>query len=334
MGTLATFIKTAGRGAAGSRALSRDQAQQAFAAMLDGNASAAEIGAFTMAMRMKGESVDELAGFLDATQARCRRIAASSPVVVLPSCNGARRLPHLTPLLALLLAREGVNVLVHSPRPNADEESRRLTTPALLAALGLSEAESEAAVLRCWARCEPAFVSTAWLCPPLQTLLDLRWQIGVRGPAHTVAKMLAPVAGVPALRVVNHTHPEFGALMRSWAERDGVDALLLRGLEGEPVADPRRQGELVLLLGGRAVADLTVAAEDAVPGAGLELPLLENAAGPDPQPSARWTRDVLAGHRPLPRPMARQVQALAAAVTRLRTTMPTASGNGRSLQTA
>jgi anthranilate phosphoribosyltransferase len=315
MGALAAFIKIAGRGAAGSRALSRGQSQEAFATMLDGRASMAEVGAFTMAMRMKGESADELAGFLDATHTRCRLLAADSPVVVLPSCNGARRLPNLTPLLARLLAREGVKVLLHSPRPHAGEESRRLTTPALLPALGLEMAESESAVQCHWARGEPAFVSTAWLCPPLQTLLDLRWLIGVRGPAHTVAKMLAPVAGAPALRVVNHTHPEFGNLMRQWVRDDAANALLLRGLEGEPVSDPRRQAELMLHLGGAAIPELSVAA-DAVPAsAALDLPLL--AGRPDPQSSARWTHEVLSGQRPLPTPLARQVQTLTAAVGRL-----------------
>ena len=59
-------------------------------------------------MRIKGETPEEMAGFLDATYARLNRVpAGDSPLVVLPSYNGARKLPVLTPLLALLLAREG-----------------------------------------------------------------------------------------------------------------------------------------------------------------------------------------------------------------------------------
>ena len=50
-----------------------------------------------------------MAGFLDATHARLNRVPTGQvPTVVLPSYNGARKLPVLTPLLALLLAREGV----------------------------------------------------------------------------------------------------------------------------------------------------------------------------------------------------------------------------------
>ena len=56
--------------------------------------------------------------------ARCTAAGhATSPLVVLPSYNGARKLPVLTPLLALLLAREGLPVLVHG---TATESTRVL----------------------------------------------------------------------------------------------------------------------------------------------------------------------------------------------------------------
>ena len=76
-------------------------------------------------MRIKGETPDELAGFLDAVQARMTRLPASDrPVVVLPSYNGARRLPVLTPLLALMLARKGLPVLLHG----SPTEDKRVTS--------------------------------------------------------------------------------------------------------------------------------------------------------------------------------------------------------------
>src|SRR5690606_29115576 len=93
-----------------------------------------EIGAFCLAMRIKGETPDELAGFLDAVQARMTRLPASDrPVVVLPSYNGARRLPVLTPLLALMLARKGLPVLLHG----SPTEDKRVTSLDVLAALGI-----------------------------------------------------------------------------------------------------------------------------------------------------------------------------------------------------
>ena len=72
-----------------------------------------EIGAFAIAMRMKGESLDELIGFLHALHERLLPLRSDRPVIAIASYNGARRLPNLVALLALLLARAGARVLVH-----------------------------------------------------------------------------------------------------------------------------------------------------------------------------------------------------------------------------
>ena len=61
--------------------------------LLDGRVADLEIGAFALAMRIKGESADELIGFLDAVHARCLTITAPRRAVLLPSYNGARKLP-------------------------------------------------------------------------------------------------------------------------------------------------------------------------------------------------------------------------------------------------
>ena len=114
------YIKEIGRGARGAKPLARAQAADLFGQVLDGSITDLEMGAFCLAMRIKGETPEELAGFLDATHARLARFPATErPLVVLPSYNGARRLPVLTPLLALLLAREGLPVLVHGAASGA-----------------------------------------------------------------------------------------------------------------------------------------------------------------------------------------------------------------------
>ncbi|HXE77734.1 MAG TPA: DNA-binding protein YbiB, partial [Rhodanobacter sp.] len=105
---ISQYLKVIGRGKDGARALNREQAADLFGQVLDGAAGDLEVGAFCLAMRVKGETPAEMAGFLDATDARLNKLPATErPMVVLPSYNGARKLPLLTPLLALLLAREG-----------------------------------------------------------------------------------------------------------------------------------------------------------------------------------------------------------------------------------
>ena len=111
---ISQYIKEIGRGKQGARSLSREHAADLFGQVLDGAVTDLEVGAFCMAMRIKGETPEEMAGFLDATHARMHHVpAGGEPVVVLPSYNGARKLPVLTPLLALLLARRGLPVLIH-----------------------------------------------------------------------------------------------------------------------------------------------------------------------------------------------------------------------------
>lgn len=301
-------IKEIGRGAAGARSLPADAAHELMATVLDGGASDLEIGAFALATRMKGETLDELVGFLRAVQERTLALPTTEPVIVIPSYNGARRLPNLVPLLAMSLAQEGAQVLVHGPL----HDPTRVTTAEIFRDLGLPAAQGAADVASAWARHEPAFIDTAVLCPPLQKLLDVRWVVGVRNSGHTVAKMLDPCRGARSLRLASFTHPEFGALMGAWAERERVDAMILRGTEGEAVADPRRMPRIDTWIGGTLAPEWSAAAHDGVVS---ELPLLPREN--DAATTALYIQAVLAGEKPAPAPLARQVALARGAVATL-----------------
>ena len=289
--TIAPYLKEIGRGKQGARSLTRDQAADLFGRVLDGQASELEVGAFCMAMRVKGETPQELAGFCDAAGARMARVPATQrPVVVLPSYNGARRLPVLTPLLALLVAREGLPVLVHG---HASEDTR-VSTRAVLEHLSLTASPALGAL----AEASVTYVDTQALLPGLARLLDVRRAIGVRGSAHSVVKLLAPCAG-PSLLVTSYTHPEFRDAMRETLCLTGARALLLRGTEGEPVADPRRAVAMTAVRDGQA-ADVQAAQAGTVTSI-PELPACEAAS------TAQWTARVLAGAEPVPAPIAAQL---------------------------
>src|SRR4051812_13795869 len=102
----ASFIKNIGRGKKGARDMPREDARLLYGHMLDGSVADLELGAILMAMRIKGESVEEIAGFMEAAEASFAPIAGIAgpfaPVLV-PSYNGSRKMANLTPLLALLL---------------------------------------------------------------------------------------------------------------------------------------------------------------------------------------------------------------------------------------
>ncbi|MDB5939419.1 MAG: glycosyl transferase, family 3, partial [Polaromonas sp.] len=234
--SISHYIKEIGRGKDGARPLSREQSADLLGQVLDGVVTDLEIGGFCLAMRIKGETPEEMAGFLDAVHQRLNMIPASGgPVVVLPSYNGARKLPVLTPLLALLLAREGVGVLVHG----TPTESKRVFSSEVLSALDIPALKA----IKPIASGDVVFAPTELLSPALKRLLDVRRAVGLRNPAHSLVKLMNPVAG-RALVVSSYTHPEYALSMAATFELVQADALLLRGTEGEGVADPRRSPQM------------------------------------------------------------------------------------------
>ena len=290
--SIAHYIKEIGRGKDGARALTRAQAADLFGQALDGSITDLEMGAFCLAMRIKGETPEEMAGFLDATHQRIAAIpAGDKPLVIIPSCNGARKLPGLTPLLALLLAREGLPVLVHG----AATESKRVFTSEVLLALGIPAQ----AAINSIANSSVAFVPTAVLLPGLQRMLEVRRTIGVRNSAHSLVKLMTPCTG-KSLLVSSYTHPEYAVSMAQTLSLMGSNALLLRGTEGEAVADPRRTPVMQGFVSGQAI-DL----HSHQSGPLTSLPDLPTAI--DAASTADYIRRVLSGAQAVPQPIALQV---------------------------
>jgi anthranilate phosphoribosyltransferase len=293
---IGNYIKEIGRGKEGARSLTREQAADLFGQVLDGAVTDLEIGAFCLAMRIKGETAQEMAGFLDATHQRLSRVpnvgAHSQPVIVIPSYNGARKLPVLTPLLALLLAREGLPVLVHGTAT----ESTRVYTSKVLEVLGIPALSAIENI----APGNVAFAPTAVLCPGLQRLLDVRRVVNLRNSAHSLVKLMNPCAG-KSLLISSYTHPEYAVSMAATFELMQSNAMLLRGTEGESVADARRMPQMDGYLAGQRTV-----LQEAQSGTLPTLPDLPKAF--DAQTTADYIRDVMAGKSPVPPSIARQLE--------------------------
>jgi len=289
------FIREIGRGKQGARDLSRLQAHELMGLVLDGGVSDLELGAFCVAMRIKGETPDEMAGFLDATHERLNHLPnlSAKPVLVLPSYNGSRRLPLLTPLLALLLAREGWPVLVHG----GNTEDQRVATVDVMLALGLPVLDQ----IREVTAGETVFVPTELLCPGLWRLLEVRRHVGLRNPGHSLVKLMDPVDGL-SLRVASFTHPEYDTSMRDTLQLLQANALLLRGTEGEPVTDFRRAPHMLAMLNG-VIEDNAEPASNVVEL--MNLPNHLNAAG-----TAQLIQSMLTGDTAIPLPLQLQVAQL------------------------
>lgn len=319
--SISRYIKEIGRGKDGARSLGEADAFALMDAILSGRASDLEIGAAVLALRMKGESVEELVGFLRAAHAHCALFTHDKPVVLIPTYNGARKLPNLVPLLALLLAREGVAVLVHG----LTHDAARVTTHAIFQALGLPvimQREALPQVKSAWQMGEPAFVSLAAISPALGRLLAVRQVVGVRNSAHTLVKLLRPFTAesAPSVRLSNYTHPEYAAAMTALLLADeAANTLLMRGTEGEAVADARRSQCIEWFSGGEK-RELVSAQQGVV----ASLPLLPREI--DAVSTATYIQRVLSGEHPVPEPIARQSDAVLQCVAQIVDT-----GNRKSL---
>jgi anthranilate phosphoribosyltransferase len=306
--SIARYIREIGRGRDGARSLDSTQAHDLMSQVLDQRVSDLEIGAFALAMRIKGESVPELAGFLQAAHERCIAIPTDAATVVLPSYNGSRKIPNLTALLAMLLTQRGLRVLVHGPA----RDDSRVNTAEIFRALDLVCADNAREVESSWLRCEPAFIGTEALCPPLARLLDVRKVVGLRNSGHTIAKLLLACRGGPLLRVINYTHPEYGTRLAEFIADASANALLMRGTEGEPVADARRLQKIDVFLGGEQRPDLSLPAQAGVLSATPVLPVSSDAPT-----TTGYIRAILSGAVPTPPAIAAQVECLVQAMAAL-----------------
>ena len=294
----AQIIRELGRGSEGARDIPLGEAQQLYAAMLDGGVPELELGAIAIALRLKGETVDEMTGFLAASYERLyslRRPPGRIRPVVIPSYNGARKGVNLTPLLALLLRRFGVPVVIHG----LIEGFGRVTTAQILREFGVLPSSTHLQAQQVLDDSGLVYVPLSALSPGLSVQLALRSRLGLRNSAHSLVKMLDPFKG-EGLLLAAATHPEYLETMREVLSVQGTHGLLLRGTEGEPFANPKRRPRIEHLHDG--VSDILFDAEhDSL----KRLPTLpENC---DAKTTADWMRRVLSGESALPPPIANQL---------------------------
>lgn len=294
----AHYIREIGRGSEGARDLSLEESQLLYGAMLDGGVPDLELGAIVTALRLKGETVDEMIGFLAAANERqypLRRPVGRLRPVVIPTYNGARKGVNLTPLLALLLRRFGVPVLVHG----LIEGFGRVTTAQIFREFGLMPSVSRLQAQQLLDENGLAYVPLSVISPGLNSQLSLRSRLGLRNSAHSLVKLLDPFRG-EGLLLAAATHPDYIETMREILRALDGHALLLRATEGEPFANPKRRPRIDYLHDGTGDT-LFEAEHDSL----KTLPHLPDSC--DAKTTADWMRRVLAGEIALPSPIANQL---------------------------
>lgn len=293
--SIAKLIRALGEG---QTSLAEDEAYHLFAAMLDGGIEDLELGALLYALRVKGESLEELQGFQRAIAERQYRLKAPAggvTPVVIPAYGGGQETANLLPLLALLLQHFGIPVLLHGTLENHGG----MASSYVLRELGILPCASLSQAQQALDQEGLAFTPTAALCPGLATLLSLRGRLGLRSSAHLMVKLLQPFND-DALHLVSASRAASMDRLRNFLIAMETRALLLQSCDGEPFANPVQRPQLEYLNHG---ACETLFEAERTPARTLpHLPRSSNAGA-----TAIWIRQVLAGEIPLPLPLVNQL---------------------------
>ncbi len=262
-------LKAVGTGPRGSRALTFDEARCATAALLADAVTPAQAGAFLLAMRIKGETPEELAGIARALR-DARRPLTAPPGPPLVACAGAYDGmgdgPPLSLAAAVLAAAAGARIVVHCG--NRLGPKRGVTPAEVLAALGGPARPSAEDSLAMLARARVTLVHAADALPGWERLAVLRDEIGLRGPLHTAEKLVDHLGATRF--VVGYTHSSYADRILGALRLLGADsAVAIRGLEGSDVVRPARpvahvqSGPLELPPGPREALPSAASAPDA-----------------------------------------------------------------------
>lgn len=284
------IIKEIGRGKNHARDLDFDTARGLYTRMLEGDVPDLELGGILIALRIKGEGEAEMLGFYEAMQQRTMRLTppvAKPMPIVIPSYNGARKQANLTPLLAILLHKLGFPVVVHG----VSEDPTRVVSETIFALLGIEATHHAGQAQARLDGHQPVYIPVSALCPPLEKQLALRWIMGVRNSAHTLAKLATPFEKDAALRLSSVSHPEYVSRVGKFFSDIGGRGLLMHGTEGEVYANPQRcpQINLIDAQGSRVIYERQDELTDVV------LP-----AAKDAETTAKWIERCLAGSEPVP----------------------------------
>lgn len=229
----AQFIRIIGKGKTGARSLTYDEAYQAFGMILRNEVLDVQLGAFLMLLRVKEESVDELAGFVQATRDQLQ----FKPLQVdldWSSYAGKRKHYPWFLLAALTLAKHGYKVVMHGA---SGHTINRLYTEQALQYLGFPICENDLQVEEQLAQRNFAYLPLHAISPILSDLINLRNVMGLRSPIHTLARLINPFNAKATMQAI--FHPAYRSSHQQAAFQLGYqNSAVIKGEGGEFERNP------------------------------------------------------------------------------------------------
>jgi len=266
--------------------LPQDMAVRAFQIIMNGGATPAQMGAFLMGLRNKGETVEEISAGALAMRVKAQQLKAPPGAIDTCGTGGdARGTYNISTAVAFVLAACGVPVVKHGNRSVSSQSG----SADVLAALGVKVDAGIPVLERCLIQCGICFLMAPKFHPAMRHVAPVRQELGMR----TVFNLLGPLS--------NPAAPDYqllGVYSKAWVEplahvlktlgtkaawvvhgSDGLDELTLSG--------PSSVAELK----DGQVRSFEITPEDA----GLPRAPLEEVKGKTPEVNAKALTEALSG---------------------------------------
>jgi anthranilate phosphoribosyltransferase len=229
----AQFVRIVGKGKNGARSLTYDEAYQAFKMILNDEVLDVQLGAFLMLLRVKEESVDELAGFVQATRDTLN-FKALDVDLDWSSYAGKRKHYPWFLLAALTLAHHGYKIVMHGA---SGHTLNRMYTEQVLEYLGFPICQNQDQVEQQLQQRNFAYLPLEVISPVLSELIALRNVMGLRSPIHTLARLINPFNAKATLQAI--FHPAYRSSHQQAAFKLGYqNSAVIKGEGGEFERNP------------------------------------------------------------------------------------------------
>jgi anthranilate phosphoribosyltransferase len=268
--------------------LTREEARDAFDDLLSGEVTHSQGGAFLMALRVRGEALDEIAGAVSAMRGRMLKVKAPERAIDIVGTGGDHSGSYnISTLASIIVAGCGVPVAKHGNRA----ASSRSGTADVLAALGVKLGLDPAGLERCLAEVGLCFMFAQTHHAAMRHVAPVRVELGTR----TIFNLLGPLSNPAGV-----SHQLLGVFSEAWLDpltqvlkelgskkvwtvhgSDGLDEMTTTG------------PTLVAALENGAIRRFTVTPDEV----GLPTSRPEDLKGADPEHNAAQLRAVLDGAR-------------------------------------
>ena len=274
-----------GKVASGGR-LSRDEAREAFDIIMSGEATPAQIAAFLTGLRLRGETVDEIAGAVATMRAKMTPVAAPADAMDVVGTGGdASGTYNISTAASLVVAAAGVPVAKHGNRALSSKSG----AADALAALGVRIDLSPDMIAACITETGIGFMFAPAHHAAMKHVGPVRGELGFR----TVFNLIGPLSNPASVKryLLGVFSPDWVEPLAEVLSSLGAEkAWVVHGAGGLDELSPSGESKVAALDGGK-VTVFTVSPE----AAGLPIYPKEAIRGGDAAHNAEALRGVLAG---------------------------------------